>query len=128
LVALLDRRERWHPWTTDQLEKLPLPWITCEAVLTESWHLLRARPDVQDRLLEWVVEGILKVVFSLSEEVNAVRVLREKFRDVPMSLADACLVRLAEMFPQSSVLTLDTDFHVYRKNGADPIPLIFPED
>lgn len=90
--------------------------------------MLRSRPDVQDRLLECVADGVLKIGFSLPDEVHAVRTLRKKFRDVPMSLADACLVRLAEIFPQSSVLTLDGDFHVYRKNGSDRIPLIFPPD
>jgi hypothetical protein len=43
-----------------------------------------------------------------------------------MSLADACLVRLSELIPQSIVLTLDSDFHVYRRNGNQPIPLIYP--
>lgn len=128
LVALLDRGERRHRWAVHQLETLPLPWITCEAVLTESWHLLRARPDIQDRLLECMRDGVLKIPFSLSDEVDAVRGLRAKFRDAPMSLADACLVRLAELVPQNSVLTLDTGFQVYRKNGSEPIPLIFPGD
>lgn len=128
LVALLDRREKRHAWSVQHLEILPLPWITCEAVLTEAWHLLRSRPDIQDRLLECVVDGVLKVSFSLPQEVNSVRALREKFRDVPMSLADACLVRLAEIFPKSSVLTLDSDFHIYRKNGVEAIPLIFPRE
>lgn len=128
LVALLDRRERHHAWAVQQLQTLPLPWITCEAVLTESWHLLRARPDVQDRLLEWVADGVLTVSFSLSGELGALRELRRKFRDVPMSLADACLVRLSELLPKSAVLTLDSDFRVYRRNGSEPIPLVCPDD
>jgi len=128
LVALLDRRERHHAWAVQQLQTLPLPWITCEAVLTESWHLLRARPDIQDRLLEWVADGVLTVSFSLSNELGALRALRRKFRDVPMSLADACLVRLAELLPNSAVLTLDSDFRVYRRNGSEPIPLVCPDD
>lgn len=128
LVALLDRRERHHAWVVQQLQTLPLPWITCEAVLTESWHLLRARPDIQDRLLEWVADGVLTVSFSLSGELGALRELRRKFRDVPMSLADACLVRLSELLPKSAVLTLDSDFRVYRRNGSEPIPLVCPND
>jgi predicted nucleic acid-binding protein len=127
-VALLDRDERHHPWAVRRLRTLPLPWVTCEAVLTESWHLLRARPDIQDRVLDCVADGVLTVSFSLHGELNAIRVLRGRFRDVPMSLADACLVRLSELLPHASVLTLDSDFHVYRRNGSEPIPLIHPGD
>lgn len=128
LVALLDRRERRHSWAVRQLQTLPLPWITCEAVLTESWHLLRTRPDIQDRVLECVADGVLTVPFSLPGELGAIRALRGRFRDVPMSLADACLVRLSELFPHTTVLTLDSDFHVYRRNGNEPIPLTYPEE
>lgn len=127
LVALLDRRERWHAWSVNQLQTLPLPWITCEAVLTEAWHLLRAQPDVQDSLLEWISDGVLQVPFPLANEIDGLRALRRKFRDIPMSLADACLVRLAELLPQCVVLTLDSDFRIYRRNRNEPVPVIIPD-
>jgi predicted nucleic acid-binding protein len=127
LVALLDRREQHHAWAVHQSRTQPLPWITCEAVLAEAWYLLRARPDIQDHLLEWVADGVLHLPFSLPHEIGALRALRAKFRDVPMSLADACLVRLSELLPNSSILTLDSDFLVYRRNGDDPIPLLHPD-
>lgn len=128
LVALLDRSERRHAWARKQAEECSIPWITCEAVITEAWFILRALPKAQDQLLEWIEGELLVIPFSLSDEVQSIRALRAKYRDVPMSLADACLVRLAELLPQSAVVTLDADFHIYRKNGSDPIPLIFPED
>lgn len=127
LVALLDRREKRHAWAAEQLRSLPLPWITCEAVLVEAWHLLRRWPEGQDGLLAWVSDGVLQVPFSLAKEIEGLCALREKFRDVPMSLADACLVRLAECLPQSAVLTLDSDFHVYRRHRNEPIPVIHPD-
>ncbi|HUF61180.1 MAG TPA: PIN domain-containing protein [Verrucomicrobiales bacterium] len=126
LVALLDRREKRHEWAAEQLRTLPLPWITCEAVLTEAWHLLRRWPDGQDGPLAWVSDGVLQVPFSLAKEIEGLRGLRERFRDMPMSLADACLVRLAEWLPQCTVLTLDSDFHVYRRHPNEPIPVIQP--
>lgn len=128
LVALLDRREKYHAWAVEQAKTLLLPWVTCEAVLAEAWYLLRARPDIQDRVLEYVAEGVLTIPLSLFCELNAIRNLRDRFRDVPMSLADACLVRLSELHPYSAVLTLDSDFHVYRRNGNEPIPLVYPEE
>ena len=70
---------------------------------------------------------MLSLPFCLQDEIQPLHALLEKYANVPMSLADGCLVRLAEHFPQSSVFTLDSDFHVYRKNANQFIPLIFPE-
>ena len=64
--------------------------------------------------------------FSLNEHVEDVQRLRQKYSDVPMSVADASLVRMAEQFSRSAVLTLDADFCVYRKHGRSVIPLIMP--
>lgn len=126
LVAFLDRRETHHGWIAEQAGTLALPWLLCEAVLAESWHLLRRLPVAQDILLEMVENGLLKVEFALSDDIEAVRLLRQKYRDIPMSLADACLVRMAEKFDDHAICTLDSDFTVYRKHGRHPIPLITP--
>lgn len=126
LVAFLDRREARHGWIAEQAETLVLPWLLCEAVLAESWHLLRKLPRAQEALLEMVETGLLKVEFALSDEIEPVRRLRTKYRDIPMSLADACLVRMAEKFDDYAICTLDADFTIYRKHGRQPIPLITP--
>jgi predicted nucleic acid-binding protein len=62
----------------------------------------------------------------LDEHVDEIDRLRRKYADVPMSVADACLVRLAEQLGQCAVLTLDRDFSVYRRHGRQVIPLITP--
>ena len=126
LVAVLDRREAHHDWIAEQARTLALPWLLCEAVLAESWHLLRRLPVAQDALLAMVENGLLKVDFALSDDIKAVRLLRQKYRDIPMSLADACLVRMAEKFVDHAICTLDSDFTVYRKHGRQSIPLITP--
>jgi predicted nucleic acid-binding protein len=126
LVAFLDRREAHHDWIATQARTLALPWLLCEAVLAESWHLLRRLPVAQDALLEMVEHGLLKVDFALSDDIEGVCLLRQKYRDIPMSLADACLVRMAEKFDGHAICTLDSDFTVYRKHGRQPIPLITP--
>lgn len=61
--------------------------------------------------------------FRLGAEVNRIRELMKRYRNVPMSLADACLVRMNELIPGSTILTLDSDFQIYRKNQNDPIDL-----
>jgi len=126
LVAFLDRREAQHAWAAETASSLALPWRTCEAVLAECWHLLRRAPEAQDALLALVEEGLLSVDFALAREIAPVRALRRKYRDLPMSLADACLVRLAERFDDHAVCTLDSDFAVYRKHGREPLSLLMP--
>ena len=126
LVAFLDRREAHHDWIAERSQMFTLPWLLCEAVLAASWHLLRRLPGAQDVLLDMVEGGLLKVEFALASEIGQVRLLRRKYRDIPMSLADACLVRMAELFDDHAICTLDADFTVYRKHGRKPIPLITP--
>jgi hypothetical protein len=70
--------------------------------------------------------GALRIAFSIDEHVPTLRKLHQKYRDRSMSLADACIVRMAEICEQHAVLTLDADFSVYRKHGRVPLPLIHP--
>lgn len=70
--------------------------------------------------------GFLRADFALSEEWSSVRDLMRKYADVPMSLADACLVRMVELTPDARLVTLDSDFSVYRKNGRQVIRTITP--
>jgi predicted nucleic acid-binding protein len=95
-------------------------------VLTEAMHLLRRLSTANDELFGLVEDGVLAVTFHLSEHAPTVRALLRKYRDRPMSLADACIVRMAEVHEGAAVFTLDTDFTVYRKNGRAPIDLISP--
>ena len=62
-----------------------------------------------------------------SEEVDAIRDLMQRYQSIPMSFADACLVRMSELIAGSSVFTIDTDFHIYRKNRQEMIDLIIPD-
>ena len=126
IVAFLDRSDLHHVWAVAVSADLRLPWLTCEAVLAESWHLLRGVRDAQGQLLGLAEDGLLSVGFSLAADLGAVRALLAKYHDVPMSLADACLVRMAEQHDDHAVFTLDADFAVYRKHGDLPIPLVTP--
>jgi predicted nucleic acid-binding protein len=128
LVALLDRRDRYHEWATHQLAGRKPPLLTCEAVLAEASHLLRNVYGGGPALLELVRRRVLTTPFRLDEEVARVAKLISRYANVPMSLADACLVRLAEQDEESAVMTLDSDFRVYRRNGRQVIPIIMPDD
>ena len=125
LVAFLDRSEAHHAWAVARFRQLSEPLFTCEPVLTECLFLLRLAPDAQDKLLELVERQALTVTFRLQDELTSVRRLMAKYRDAPMSLADACLVRMAET-SSLPVCTLDAHFAVYRKHGRVPLTVISP--
>ena len=126
LVAFLDRGERSHAWTVDQVQSLDVPLLVCEPVLAEAMYLLSGQPKAQDALFGLLAGGALRIGFQINEHVDALRALQRKYRDRPISLADACIVRMAEMYERHLIFTLDSDFTVYRKNGREPLELIFP--
>ncbi len=126
LVAFLNRQDKHHRWAMMQWERLPPPLITCEAVLSEACFLLSGFSGGQDAVITLVQRNVLKIGFGLADHVDRIGRLVRKYADAPMSLADACLVRMAELFPDSAVMTLDSDFQFYRKNKSRVIPVISP--
>jgi predicted nucleic acid-binding protein len=126
LVAFFDRAERHHRWVAERVEELEAPLLVCEPVLAEAMYLLARFPRAQDALFELLQNGALKIAFRIEEHVGALRTLLQKYRDTPMSLADACIVCMAEIHERHAVLTLDSDFSVYRKHGRVPLTLIHP--
>ncbi|WP_262966036.1 type II toxin-antitoxin system VapC family toxin [Methylobacter psychrophilus] len=126
LVAILNKNDSYHGWAIQQFANIQPPLLTCEAIISEACFLLR-RYQQSNLLLQWLEKGVLSLPFSLQNEIQPLNILLKKYSDVPMSLADGCLVRLAEVYPQSQILTLDSDFKVYRKNGNQLISLIFPD-
>lgn len=126
LVALLDRADSHHAWAVECFKKLRPPLLTCESVLAESTHLLRDLPRSLDALTRLHREGILRVEFGFEAHAPLVWRLMEKYRDVPMDFADACLVRLSELHADCGVWTTDSDFHVYRRRTRQVIPTLCP--
>jgi uncharacterized protein len=126
LVAFFDRAERHHRWVAERVEELEAPLLVCEPVVTEAIYLLARYSRAQDALFELLQNGALNIAFRIEEHVVPLRRLLQKYRDSPMSLADACVVRMAEIYDRHAVLTLDSDFSVYRKHGRIPLTLIHP--
>jgi uncharacterized protein len=126
LAAFLDRAERNHGWVVERIGELEAPLLVCEPVLTEAIYLLARYPPAQQALFELLQNGALSIAFKITENMGALRKLMQKYRDTPMSLADACVVRMAEIYDRHAVLTLGIDFTVYRKHGRVPFTLISP--
>lgn len=124
IVAFLDRREPTHGWANEQFRRLPKPLLTCEAVIAEACYLMRPSSTGEMDVLYLLEQGVLRISFSLADEIDMVMALMGKYADVPMSLADACMVSMSEIFDNSSVMTLDSDFYVYRRKRNKAIELI----
>ena len=127
LVALLDRRDVHHEWTKDLFRETRPPAYTCEAVLSEVCFLLRSLPGGSDAAMRLVEDRVVEAPFRLAEEASAVRRLMSRYASVPMSLADACLVRLSELHGDVPLATFDGDFRVYRRSGRRVVPTVMPD-
>lgn len=125
IVALLHARDAFHGWAVDAFSAVKPPLYTCEPVLAEAAHLLRRSPGGPAAVLALVERGVLRVGLRVEAEASALKDLMKRYGSVPMSLADACLVRMVEIESDSAVLTLDADFKVYRR-GRQVIPLVTP--
>jgi predicted nucleic acid-binding protein len=125
LIALLSRRDAHHGWAVTMAQRFPLPWKTCEAALSEAFHLLGPRGAAA--LATLLRRRAVVCATQLSETPEEVLRLLLKYADVPMSLADACLVRMSETSTEPIILTTDTDFRIYRRHGRKTVPCEIPE-
>jgi uncharacterized protein len=124
LIAFLDRRDKHHQWAGRIFESGSPPFYTAEPILGEVAAVL----EDADCVLQMLQVGDLVVSLDLNKEVSAIRALVQKYRNRRMDLGDACCVRLAEILPGAVVYTVDKrDFVIYRKNGRQPVPCVFPD-
>lgn len=126
LVAFLNRNDHHHDWARGVLERIEPPLLCCEPVLSEACFLLRRLEGGAGAVLEMVQRGLVAVPFRVDQEAAEIERLLRAYSDVPMSLADACLVRMAEQHAGSAVLTVDSDFRVYRKHRRQVVPVLMP--
>ncbi|MBW8867101.1 MAG: PIN domain-containing protein [Acidobacteria bacterium] len=124
IVALLSRRDTHHNWARQTAARFPPPWRTCDAVVSEAVHLLG--PGRASPLGALLRRRSLTLAFDLARELEPVLRLLEKYADVPMSLADACLVRMSEVEGEPMVLTTDSDFKIYRRHSRRVVPCAMP--
>ena len=126
LVSFLGSGLEHHAWAVEQWKEVRPPLLTCEPVLTETAFLLKRAGRDTDALFALLERGVLRIAIGIEREQADLRVLMRRYRNRPMSLADACLVRLSEIHGSSEVLTLDSDFRIYRRHGNKVIPVRMP--
>ena len=126
LIASLSRRDSHHVWAQEHVKRLPSPLLTCEPVITEACFLAYRILGSSVPVLEFIQGGGARLAFNLADEFAVVKSLMARYADVPMSLADACLVRMSELHADCLVLTTDSDFNVYRRQRNQAIPTLMP--
>lgn len=122
IVAFVNRGDQHHDWASTLAKQVTEPLLTCEAVLAESAFKLYSSAIV----LGLVRDQFLRVAFNLEENLPHIEHLAEKYQERSPDLADLCLIRMSELYPKHDLLTVDTDFRVYRRNKRNSIPLLCP--
>ncbi|MGD1103374.1 MAG: pilus assembly protein [Terriglobia bacterium] len=123
IVAFGNRTDRFHPWAVEIAKAITEPLLTCEAVLAEAAFHLRSVPYV----LSLVEDGMLRIAFEMAKHQQRLAQLAERYQDRHPDLADLCLIRLSELFPRHTVITVDEeDFRIYRRNHREAIPILCP--
>ena len=125
LVAFANRNDRHHQWAINVAGQVSEPLLTCEAVLAETAFHLRSVEVV----MQMIAEGLTKISFSIEQHLPQLEALARRYADRRPDLADLCLVRMSELYPRHSVVTVDrSDFRVYRRNKREAIPLLCPPE
>src|SRR3989442_1071283 len=124
LLAFANRNDTYHEWAVGVARRVTDPLLTCEAVLAETAFQLEST----SLALAMVTEGLVTLAFSVDDHVAQLTALARRYADREPDLADLCLVRMSELFPRHSVITVDRqDFRVYRRNKRETIALISPQ-
>ena len=126
LVAYYDTRDAAHEWSRRQIDAVSPPMLTSETVISEAAYLIQSGGGDARVFLRLLQRGILSVRLHLAEEAANLERLMAKYQELPMSLADACLVHLSEIESDCRVLTLDRHFALYRRFGRQVIPVVAP--
>jgi predicted nucleic acid-binding protein len=122
LVALVRKEDEHHQWAADLAAQVTPPLLTCEAVLAETAFHLRSSLYA----LAMIQRGAIRMAFDVTSHMEALLDLAGKYRDRRPDLADLCLIRMSELYPRHSIITIDHDFRVYRRNKREAIPLLLP--
>jgi len=122
LVAFRNRTDEHHAWALDIARRVTEPLLSCESVLSEAAFQIGSSQAV----LSLVEDGLVQVAFDLNTSLKQIEDLATRYADRHPDLADLCLIRMSELYPRHTVITVDDDFRVYRRNKREAIPLLTP--
>jgi predicted nucleic acid-binding protein len=122
LVAIARDKDQYHDWALEIAEQITWPVMTCEAVLAETAFHLQS----SERVLGMLRDNVVRVAFDCASQLEQLHDLATRYADRNPDLADLCLIRMSELYPHHTVITVDEDFRVYRRNKREAIPLLCP--
>ena len=120
LIALFDADDRYHSVSVDFIRRNRRPLATSLANITEAVYVLDYSRDAQTAFLKWISSSSIAIEAIDPDEILKICQLFEKYHDVPMDFADACMVYLGERLSTDEIATVDSDFEVYRMRGKRP--------
>ena len=126
IVAFLNKNDQYHRFVIEQMESFAAPFYTCEAVLTESFFLMSRISTGVEKLIELLETQHIQLQPVYNDHQAAIHQRIQTYSNIPMSLADACLVHMAENSKGASIFTLDSDFQVYRTSKGDLLNVVTP--
>lgn len=123
LVAMLKENDQFHDWAYEVAKRITWPVLTCEAVLAEAAFHLHS----SEQILGMLKDNVVDLAFDCKTQIAPLHELAARYADRQPDLADLCLIRMSEIYPQHTVITVDEeDFRVYRRNKREAIPLLCP--
>lgn len=122
IVAFARGNDQHHSWALDVAKRITEPLLTCEAVLAEAAFHLQSSSYV----LALLQDEMLRLAFDFSRNVEPLGELARRYEDRNPDLADLCLIRMSELYPKHVVITVDSDFRIYRRNRREVIPIQMP--
>ncbi|MBV9573751.1 MAG: hypothetical protein JOY93_06825, partial [Acidobacteriales bacterium] len=122
LVALVRKQDQHHDWAVQVGSHIAWPVLTCEAVLAETAFHLQST----ERVMGMLKDNVVRVAFDCVSNVEHLYALATRYADRKPDLADLCLIRMTELYPRHTLVTVDQDFRVYRRNKREVIPVLVP--
>jgi uncharacterized protein len=127
LIALFDKDDAYHQRIQEFIKAGNFKFVTTTAVITEVTHMLDFNLDVQIDFLKWIFKGGAALLETKQGDLDRIIELTEKYRDRPMDFADATLVLAAERTGIRKIISIDSDFDIYRLPGKVNIENLFRE-
>ncbi|MDR0486165.1 MAG: PIN domain-containing protein, partial [Elusimicrobiota bacterium] len=125
LIALFDKSDKYHILVKDFISKTPYKFISTEAVITEVSYMLNFSVEAQIDFFKWVIDrGVILCGISQNDLGSVIDYMR-KYADLPMDFADASLIIAAQKLGLQTIISLDSDFNVYRLPSKFKIKNIF---
>jgi uncharacterized protein len=123
LVAMARANDQYNDWAAEIGVQIEWPALTCEAVLAETAFQLQSCESV----LGMLHDGVIRVAFDCESNMEHLQDLAQRYADRKPDLADLCLIRMSELFPRHTIVTVDEeDFRIYRRNKREIIPILCP--